>query len=396
LNIPDLIKEYLRNHEALTVPGLGTFTLLYKPAKINEFSQTMSPPSREVLFNGELKNDDGLFEAFVAKFEELTLDEAKEQITHYVNRVNELLNKGKFVQVSDMGMISKIADKLEFSSLLRENLHKPSFGLTEIRFEKDAATPVSTPTVVEKKEEKPKKVEKEVVVEAKKVEVPVPVKKEKPVKQKVVKEKKVKEKKVRTQHSRKAIYWIVAGAFTAILAVFILLYILTDIPQSFGLPSIKSLTDRFMPAKNDVNVVIPNPVINDTTTQTTVKDTAAVQAVNKGIETDTTAVKVAKVIDMQNCKEKALNPANDTKKKAVAAVGLRYYLIAGSFKNLINAQKLQNDLKKQGYPAELVSDGRTFRISYKSFDTKEAANAEMLAMQKKGIAGIWILSFETK
>jgi len=390
LNIPELIKEYLRGHDILTVPRLGSFTLQYKPSKINDFSQTMSPPSREIIFNSDSIDDDGTFTSFVAKHEGITLEEAKEQVVFYVNRVHELLQKGKFVQVSDIGMISKSADKLEFSALLRENLNKQSFGLTDISFDKTQSPEITTAHIQEVKQ---KKHEKEIGVEVKKPveQIIKPAKPAKPTK--VVKEKVKKEKSTR---SPKAAYWLVAGAFTSVIAVLLFIFIFSDIPQNLGIPSFKTLVAKFTPAPKAIKVEESKPLVVDTVAKAPIKDTATLKPVVPESKPDTTAVKVAKVIDMQNCKEKALNPANDTKKNAPSLTGLRHYLIAGSFKNLINAQKLQADLKKKGYPAELVSDGRTFRISYKSFDAKEKANQEMQQMQQKGIAGIWVLSFEMK
>lgn len=395
MNIPELIKEYLRNNDVLTVPRLGTFTLQYKPAKISDFSKTITPPSREIIFNNDSLDDDGLFTDFVASKNEVTKDEAKEQITYYVNRVLDILQKGKFVQLSDIGMISQSGDKLEFSTLLRENFHKPSFGLTDIVFESNEKAETLNTAFVE--EIKSKKEEKAVPIP------PAPLKEKekisKPAKIKVVKEQKVKKKVEPSVRSNKTVYWLVAGALTSIVAVLAFVFIFSDIPQNLGMPSFKTLIAKFSSSPKPAEVVIAQPVIMDTVEQSKpIADTTKVQnvATEEKSKKDTTAVKVAKVIDLQNCKEKALNPANDTKKKVASVSGTRFYLIAGSFKNLLNAQKLQADLKKQSYPAELVSDGRTFRISYKSFDTKEKAEKEMQAMQQKGIAGIWILSFDVK
>ncbi len=69
----------------------------------------------------------------------------------------------------------------------------------------------------------------------------------------------------------------------------------------------------------------------------------------------------------------------------------QFHLIAGSFKDKLNAEKYSKELKSEGYKSEVLalSNGKTY-VTVGSFHTKEKANQEKNKLTQK-FPSIWIL-----
>jgi nucleoid DNA-binding protein len=71
----------------------------------------------------------------------------------------------------------------------------------------------------------------------------------------------------------------------------------------------------------------------------------------------------------------------------------RYYLVAGSFKRLDNAQRLKTDLLNQGYsPQILQTKNGYYRVTLSSFDNRNIAIRELERIRKNLNLTVWILS----
>ena len=60
LEINQIIKELLQLHDCVIFPNLGGFVAQYSPANFDEKKSVLSPPHKQILFNKNLVNNDGL------------------------------------------------------------------------------------------------------------------------------------------------------------------------------------------------------------------------------------------------------------------------------------------------------------------------------------------------
>ena len=81
------VVELLFKHDCVIIPNLGGFVAQYKSAALDDVTGFFSPPSKQILFNINLKNNDGLLANEIAQHKQITYNEA-----------NELLLVGKFGQ----------------------------------------------------------------------------------------------------------------------------------------------------------------------------------------------------------------------------------------------------------------------------------------------------------
>ena len=66
MDIRNCIAELLSAHDCVIIPGLGGFIGNYSPARIDPVHHAFQPPFKKLLFNINLKQNDGLLANAVA------------------------------------------------------------------------------------------------------------------------------------------------------------------------------------------------------------------------------------------------------------------------------------------------------------------------------------------
>ena len=66
MDIRSCISELLSVHDCVIIPGLGGFIGNYAPARIDPVYHAFQPPFKKILFNVNLKQNDGLLASAVA------------------------------------------------------------------------------------------------------------------------------------------------------------------------------------------------------------------------------------------------------------------------------------------------------------------------------------------
>ena len=80
MRIDKYIKELLLENETVIIPGFGAFISTYKPAEINKENDTIKPPSKEISFNQNIRNNDGLLVGHVADAQGISHFDALKEI----------------------------------------------------------------------------------------------------------------------------------------------------------------------------------------------------------------------------------------------------------------------------------------------------------------------------
>ncbi|MDR0729768.1 MAG: SPOR domain-containing protein [Prevotellaceae bacterium] len=131
--ISTILVELLREHNRVSLPGIGAFKTEYKPATLIKNGKSLLPPSKVIEFREEELWNDGLLEARVAAKECIPLDEAKQQITQLTTDIQTALDEGKRVELPDFGTLRITADgDYLFEKDDDLNLLPESIGLDEL------------------------------------------------------------------------------------------------------------------------------------------------------------------------------------------------------------------------------------------------------------------------
>ena len=96
----------LMSHDLVMVPGLGGFLADYKQAEFeNDESNTIIPPSRTIVFNKDLKANDGLMVHSYMQTYDATYPQAFRQLELDVENINEHLNENGWVIIENIGTL---------------------------------------------------------------------------------------------------------------------------------------------------------------------------------------------------------------------------------------------------------------------------------------------------
>ena len=126
------INDLLYRYDCVIVPYFGGFITNKFGAKVNKFTHTFTPPTKQVTFNNLLKHNDGLLANYIASSENISFEKASSAISLSVIRwKNELQSKP--VEIENLGSLSLTDDKkLIFEPSTHVNYLTESFGLKTI------------------------------------------------------------------------------------------------------------------------------------------------------------------------------------------------------------------------------------------------------------------------
>jgi cell division septation protein DedD len=130
-DIEKYIADLLYSHDCVIVPGFGGFIANYAPAKVNAARHLFSPPSKHIVFNKNLKNNDGLLANYIAFSQKVSYSSALSEIEKYVAALNDKLKRGEQASIGMVGLLFLDAEKniqFEQSSV---NFLLDSFGMAE-------------------------------------------------------------------------------------------------------------------------------------------------------------------------------------------------------------------------------------------------------------------------
>ena len=93
VHLTKYIVQLLHDHDCVIVPEFGGFVAQYKPASLDRVTGFYSPPSKQILFNINLKNNDGLLANIVAQEQDISFQRAIQVIADFVTTINKELKE---------------------------------------------------------------------------------------------------------------------------------------------------------------------------------------------------------------------------------------------------------------------------------------------------------------
>jgi len=144
------ISDLLYSYDCVIVPDFGGFVANYAPAKIKETQHQFLPPSKQVSFNKNLKNNDGLLTNHISKRKAISFQEANQLINAFVHKSLTGLKNGDKIKIDKVGELYLDPEgNIQFNEEEQNDFLLDSFGLQSFR-----ALPIAKDTVEEKIQEK--------------------------------------------------------------------------------------------------------------------------------------------------------------------------------------------------------------------------------------------------
>ncbi len=131
MKIARYIGDLLYDYECVVIPGLGGFLTNDKPASIQPNTHYFHPPFKQVMFNAYLKTNDGLLVNYIAREENISYKEAKAQVDKFVYLCDNALKSGKRINFQKVGSLYlNNNEKVVFEQADSINYNADAFGLT--------------------------------------------------------------------------------------------------------------------------------------------------------------------------------------------------------------------------------------------------------------------------
>ncbi|NOY51587.1 MAG: SPOR domain-containing protein [Chlorobi bacterium] len=131
MKIAKYISDLIYDYECVVIPGLGGFISSQTSATINKATHQFKPPFKDIHFNIHLNANDGLLVNYVARNEQIPYKQAKVRVDKFVLLCHNALTSGKRINFSNIGYIFRDVNKnIVFKQDNTINYNAESFGLT--------------------------------------------------------------------------------------------------------------------------------------------------------------------------------------------------------------------------------------------------------------------------
>jgi cell division septation protein DedD len=138
MDIAAHIGELVRENELVIIPGLGGFLTHFHAAQVNAVSKKIEAPGRHIVFNAQLKDNDGFLAHSFAKKMNISYKDALYLVETFSTFCWDELKMGNQISFEKLGLLSmSTTGHIQFSADLSINYDDQYFGLPEIN-----ATPI--------------------------------------------------------------------------------------------------------------------------------------------------------------------------------------------------------------------------------------------------------------
>ena len=330
LEINQIIKELLQLHDCVIFPNLGGFVAQYSPANFDEKKSVLSPPHKQILFNKNLVNNDGLLVNAFAQKNNISYENAIESISDILLEINKNLKTQNQHDFQGIGILYNNEGVLNFKQK-SNNLLSSSYGLLPLNIDEFKIS---------------NKSEKVIDLNSSKY--------------------------LKTQIKNLAL------AASVILVIFYSAWIpiqtqLLKQDGEFNYSDLNPFTFKKenLVAIDDVKFQYPKEEIN------------AIQPIDKTSEKSSSIILKSK---LKNNPKPAVPISNESS-------NLTYEVVIGSFSNEINAKNMIIKLNNKGISArKLKKENKLFRISVGKFLNKNNAKKLQKSIRKRYKISSWILT----
>ncbi len=131
-----MISNYIHNllfrYDCVIVPGFGGFITNAVSAKVDHFSNTFHPPTKQITFNAHLINNDGLLANYIASSEDISFQQASKKIEAIVKTWKSTLQSESIV-IDKVGLLSLNEEQqIIFEPTSTSNYLTATFGMTSL------------------------------------------------------------------------------------------------------------------------------------------------------------------------------------------------------------------------------------------------------------------------
>jgi len=132
MQLETYISDLLYRYDCVVIPDFGAFLTNRVSAQIHETTNAFYPPRKEVSFNEQLQNNDGLLANYISEVEKIPYAVATEKIAKKVKKIKAYLVEGETIALHQIGDLKLNLDgKISFEPSEHINYLTSAFGLSQ-------------------------------------------------------------------------------------------------------------------------------------------------------------------------------------------------------------------------------------------------------------------------
>ena len=356
------IKELLYTNDCVIIPEFGGFVTSYQVSEVHPIKHHFTPPSKRVAFNEKLKLNDGLLVMEIANSSKISIEEATNLITDFVNEVKSTLKKSEKFLIEGIGSFIKNAEgRLQFKNEVKENYLEDSFGLPDF-----FAEPISRENNIKLRNK----------FKDRKAMSSEEVKKE---------QKETKKKK--------------GGAGIWVLSIIAILLCISAVTLFVMDKGENSMLSSIFPTGNTNEVMESTDSDSTEMMEEEIVDSTYSEEEEMYDEEYAEEETTTEISDEKNVDEEAVEENNVSESSGEIFLNEltgRYYVICGAFGEQSNAETLRDELIGKGYDAKVLSPlGRKplFRVSIADYDTQEEGLEKSSTENESFENSLWVMKY---
>jgi hypothetical protein len=133
--IAEILPDLLQSNECVVIPSFGGFIIKEKSARIDFELGLALPPFKEIAFNIQLKDNDGVLANRFSLVNQIAYSESVRAIEEEVNEWNNTITLRKTLKISKIGQFWKdVEGNLQFEQDRSFNLLMSAYGLEVVYF----------------------------------------------------------------------------------------------------------------------------------------------------------------------------------------------------------------------------------------------------------------------
>ena len=131
--IEKYISDLLYNNDCIIIMNFGGFVCNHISAQLNEETGILSPPNKTILFNSQLKENDGLLINHISIHEKISLENAKNELLKFVDQCKSNLKKFRSLRFEKIGLFT-LSDEgnILFTQDSNVNYNINSYGFQDL------------------------------------------------------------------------------------------------------------------------------------------------------------------------------------------------------------------------------------------------------------------------
>ena len=150
--IEDIVSSLLLRHSCVIIPNFGGFVAKTISAKLDLDRGLFLAPSKQLLFNKNLLNNDGLLISEYASINAIEYSKSQSEIEEFVLDLKSKLNSKQSVHIERVGKLSyDLEGNLVFEQDRYFNLLLSSYGLSHVQFIANKEPEINELSIKEKK-----------------------------------------------------------------------------------------------------------------------------------------------------------------------------------------------------------------------------------------------------